>query len=502
MSTGYFNRPLQISIDGEGLDTDMMRCAASAFVRQTLNAPSLAEISFAEPPVNGVKALHFGAELALRLDNASLLFRGETTTIEHQRDGAGGHVVRLRAYDRLHRLRKKQQARAIPNVTVSDTAAQAARDLGVDIACRESGPTRTLAVQYETSDLEFLTEFAADSGLQLYLDGDVLRLFTLAGEDDPVELKVGRELASARSVATVETMRRSTSSHVWNVLRNTAIDREVSLARQDAEDMRSIDTSSFGDIGARVLYNRLATSAAEADALSQADLDQAAAAEIIIEGEAEGNPRLRPGRAIRILGIDDNVDGQFTLTEALHTFSEEAGYITGFSTKPPPRRLRNRTPVLTMGKVFDLSDPDNLSRIRVRLPLMGNLESDWMPVLSIGAGRDKGFAVMPEDGDSVLVALPDGNPAYGIVLGGLYGESNAPGASAASGKRPFIFRTANGQIFTLDSANALARIETSGGDVFELGPKGTKLHASRDLTIEAPGRTVTIRAKAVEFEEG
>ncbi len=132
---------------------------------------------------------------------------------------------------------------------------------------------------------------------------------------------------------------------------------------------------------------------------------------------------------------------------------------------------------------------------------MGDLQTDWMPVVAASAGKDKGFAVMPEDGDQVLIVFPNGDPAYGIVLGGLYGESRAPGLADA-GARPFVFRTANGQAFTLDSANALAAIETSGGDRLELGPKGTRLHATRDLLIEAPGRTVTIRAKAIEFEEG
>ena len=68
--------------------------------------------------------------------------------------------------------------------------------------------------------------------------------------------------------------------------------------------------------------------------------------------------------------------------------------------------------------------------------------------------------------------------------------------------RPFAFRTGNGQAITLDAAGGLARMETSGGDVFEIGPKGARLHAVADLVIEAPGRTLTIRAKSVEFEQG
>lgn len=501
MTSGFANRPLRISLDGAELDAAVLRCAASAFVRQMLDAPSLAEIAFAEPPADGLKALRFGAELALSVGSDAPLFKGEITTVEHQRDGAGGHVVRVRAYDRLHRLRKKQQARALAGMDVAGIAAQAASELGVGSAAAESGPARRLCVQYESSDLDFIVDLAREAGLHLYLDGDVLRLVTLAGEGEPVELKLGRELAAARSVLGVETMRRNVKAQAWNVLRTTVLGASVSLARQDAQDMRSLDMSSFADLGMRTLYNRLAADTSEIEGHAQADLDHAAAGEAVVEGSADGDPKLRPGRAVRIVGLADDVDGQFTLTETLHRFSESDGYVTEFSTAPPPRNPRSRAPLFTFGLVFDVADPDRLSRARARLPLMGDLQTDWMPVVAASAGKDKGFAVMPEDGDQVLIVFPNGDPAYGIVLGGLYGESRAPGLADA-GARPFVFRTANGQAFTLDSANALAAIETSGGDRLELGPKGTRLHATRDLLIEAPGRTVTIRAKAIEFEEG
>jgi hypothetical protein len=32
-----------------------------------------------------------------------------------------------------------------------------------------------------------------------------------------------------------------------------------------------------------------------------------------------------------------------------------------------------------------------------------------------------------------------------------------------------------------------------------MSPSGTKLHSTKDLTIEAPGKTITFGAKSVEF---
>jgi uncharacterized protein involved in type VI secretion and phage assembly len=123
-----------------------------------------------------------------------------------------------------------------------------------------------------------------------------------------------------------------------------------------------------------------------------------------------------------------------------------------------------------------------------------------MPVLVLGAGEGKGIAILPEPGDDVLVLLPEGDPARGIVLGGLYGERTPPGDRPATGARTFTLRTPAGQVLTLDGARSVARIETGAGDVFEMAPEGSKLSLTRDLTIETPGHTITFRAAHIDFE--
>jgi hypothetical protein len=90
------------------------------------------------------------------------------------------------------------------------------------------------------------------------------------------------------------------------------------------------------------------------------------------------------------------------------------------------------------------------------------------------------------------------------VLGGLYGERIAPGrpGARAAGARAFTVRTPGGQALTLDSVDAMARLQTRAGGLFEFSAGGSHLRASGDLLIEAPGRKLTIRAASVAFEEG
>jgi len=155
----------------------------------------------------------------------------------------------------------------------------------------------------------------------------------------------------------------------------------------------------------------------------------------------------------------------------------------------------------TLGIVIDTDDPEQRYRVKARFPALGDTHSDWMPVLSLGAGASKGFAVVPEPDDEVLVLFPDGDPARGIVLGGLYGGKSAPGERPAQGARDFVLLSPSGPRVTLNGVEALMRLESGGGDTFEMTPDGTLLRAKQDLTIEAPGRTIKIRAAHVEFEK-
>jgi phage baseplate assembly protein gpV len=224
---------------------------------------------------------------------------------------------------------------------------------------------------------------------------------------------------------------------------------------------------------------------------------------VVLDAVAEGDPRLRPGRVVTLEGFGEQVDGRLCITHASHVFDERRGYVVELQSDAPRRPKRRCGLAATLGRVTDAADPEGCSRVRAALPGYGDIETDWMPVVIAGAGVEKGVAVLPEPGDDVLILFPDGDPARGLVLGGLYGTRQSPGQpSSTSGARSFTLRTPGGQALVLDSASALARLETSAGDVFELTPNGARLSATRDLLIEAPGRRLTIRAQAVEFEQG
>ncbi|MGK5444169.1 phage baseplate assembly protein V, partial [Micromonospora sp. URMC 105] len=156
--------------------------------------------------------------------------------------------------------------------------------------------------------------------------------------------------------------------------------------------------------------------------------------------------------------------------------------------------------VVTLGTVTDVADPDRLGRVRLSLPAYGDLDAGWLAVLCPGAGAGKGIVALPDPDDTVLVALPGGEPVSGIVLGSLFGGVEPYDAGIADGRSGrWSVRTGSGQTIVVDDAARSLRLCTDTGSFLELTPELATLHAATDLVLSAPGKAMVVRARSVDF---
>jgi uncharacterized protein involved in type VI secretion and phage assembly len=140
--------------------------------------------------------------------------------------------------------------------------------------------------------------------------------------------------------------------------------------------------------------------------------------------------------------------------------------------------------------------------VRVSLPTYGEVETDWMGVLTPGAGEGKGLVALPNVADKVLVLFSHEDPGQGVVLGGLYGTQAPPDPGVEGGAvQRYTLRTASGQYVQMDDGRKLIRVQDSQGSYLELSPEKVLLHAAAGLEIEAPGQPVVIRGASVDFEK-
>jgi uncharacterized protein involved in type VI secretion and phage assembly len=134
--------------------------------------------------------------------------------------------------------------------------------------------------------------------------------------------------------------------------------------------------------------------------------------------------------------------------------------------------------------VTNTRDPDDLGRVKVKLPWMAeSVESDWSRVMTPMAGAGRGLYFLPEVDDEVLVAFEHGSPEILYVLGALWNGKDKPPESNADGKN-------NTRTIKSRSGHIIRLTDTVGEEQIEIIDKSAK----NSIVISTKDNTITITA--------
>ncbi|MET0772768.1 MAG: phage baseplate assembly protein V [Candidatus Limnocylindrales bacterium] len=513
---------VRLEVGGTTLPGPTAAALVALHVRQVLAEPSLCELVFAQPPgpLDAADTLTPGATLGVTIaGQATPLFEGDITAAEHVYEPDRGRTLRIRGYDRLHRLRQRQQVRVFEDTSAGHLAQVLGADAGLSVDAAIEGPTIARLVQDRRTDLGLLTMVTESAGLYPVVRGDTLHLVSLEGlAEEAPRLFLGRTLYEASFEANAGPALDTVTATGWDATTGVPVTAAASPARSGRTSPAVAPASALGT-DPRDLVDVAAPTTDRAQARAQAELDRSAAASVVFRGVAMGDPRLRPGTPVEVEGVDARFAGRYVVVEAEHTIDAERGYLCRLSSAPPEPRTEPAGPVhAVLGVVRDIDDPDGLGRVRVTIPTLRDVESSWMQVLTVGAGADKGLVALPEVDDRVLVLLLHGDPAQGVVLGGLYGPGGPYDTGIEGGRvRRTSLRTPGGHLVRLDDeagtlrlddasggsvelADHAIRLEDANGNHVELTRDRVRVHAATDLVLEAPGGSVTVRGSSVDFE--
>jgi uncharacterized protein involved in type VI secretion and phage assembly len=171
-------------------------------------------------------------------------------------------------------------------------------------------------------------------------------------------------------------------------------------------------------------------------------------------------------------------------------------------------------PAAFLGTVVSVQDPQNLSRVQVRIfTLDGVADQDspvWARVSVPFAGNNRGAFFIPDVGDEVLLTYLAGDPRFPIVLGGLWNGHDSPPETIGGDRvdRWTIKSKAGTRIAIVEQAGGSPLIEFStpggltgtmsdeaGGSIEFTNSMQTSVKIDTSgVTVDAPSGTVEITA--------
>jgi phage protein D/phage baseplate assembly protein gpV len=466
------------------------------------------------------------------------LITAEVTALEAEFDTTGSHAI-VRGYDHSHRLHRGRRTESYRDVTDADIVRTVAGRAGIAVGTIEpTSVTHQHVAQANLSDWDFLKARAREIGYEVAVVGGKLDFRKPADAEtapgtgglqssDRLQLILGSNLESFRPRLTSAEQVKEVQVRGWDPKRKEKLVGAAAATTTSATLSSSVQPSTPVDLAQKfggptfVAVDRAHTTQSEVDAAAKALSEQIACVFAEAEGTAKGDPRLKAGTPVSVSLAGDPFEGRYTLSATRHVFSPD-GYKTTFVVSGRQERSllglaslgatngavsASGPPIfgLVIAQVTSVKDPEKLGRVKLKFPwLSDTYESDWARVVQAGAGDHRGFLVLPEVDDEVLVGFEQGDIRWPYILGGLYNGVDKPkddpklldGSTGKVDRRWFMSR--RGHVLSFDDGPSGGGILIETGDgkqVLSLNAGSPRIHisSSGDIVIEGTGK-VTISA--------
>ena len=139
------------------------------------------------------------------------------------------------------------------------------------------------------------------------------------------------------------------------------------------------------------------------------------------------------------------------------------------------------------GQVTDNNDPDNLGRLRAKVPrVLGDEETGWaLPAFIYGGASEQGFYAVPDVGAGVWMEFEGGDLSYPIWSGTWFTTGAIP-ESATPGKK--VLKTKSGHKIVLDDDAGTLEITDSNGNTVSMDSDTIRIASGSavKIIVDAP----------------
>lgn len=550
-----YSSTLLVEIKGKPLSPDLGALLLEGYVDDSANVPDLFVLRYSDQNATFLEktSVRIGDPVTLSVQTSgpagpAPLLSGEVTALETELGDDGAYTV-VRGLDHSHRLFRGRRVEAYLQSTAADIARTVAGRAGLRAGTIDApGPVLEHVAQDGVNDWDFLRRLADEAGAVLNVSDGALHFTTAtdaasapSGEggarQDPLVVEKGVNLIVLRGTVTSADQVPDVEVRGWDVDGK----REIVAVAPARTRSAVLEGTGPTDLAGRFESPRYVAPATVFDQPAQCEAAAAALAAHLaggfaeLDGVARGNPRLRSGTAVSLVGVGKPFEGRYTLSASRHEFSE-TGYRTSFTVSHASERslygvasgasARHDRPAAFPGVlnavVTAVQDPEGRGRVKLKFPLLSDAyESGWVRTVQLGAGPARGTVVLPEVGDEVLVAFGQGSFQQPFVLGGLHNGQDLPdkpwgdhvGATdGAIERRAFVSRTGMLVEFVETPGEERLTLSTHGGaqkvSLVQKGAAGIEILSEGPVTVTAKDRVdvttstgdVTVKGKNVTVE--
>ncbi|PBC75957.1 uncharacterized protein involved in type VI secretion and phage assembly [Streptomyces sp. TLI_235] len=446
---------------------------------------------------------------------------GEITAVSVAPGASGRHELVLTGLDLTHRLARGPKSRTFTRMSDADIAARIAGEYGLDTDIDHTRETREYVLQAGETDYAFLRRLADRIGYDLWVADRTLHFKRRpAARQSAPALRWGENLLDF-------TVRFASAEHCDEVVVTAwdPVDKRTVTGRATEPDLGT-DAPAAAQMAdaARQAFGRVTRRAGQAPAAGQAEADayatalllRASGSEVVLRGEAVGNPLIAAGADIRLERVGDRLAGRYRVTDVEHDYGSGRVYTSRFTCGSKgageladllggSAAGGSSAPAagLIVGVVTGNDDPEKLGRVKVKFPtLSAEDESAWARPAAPGAGRQRGVQWLPEVDDEVLIGFEFGDRTRPFVIGGLWNRGEAPPEPDAAhdgqvDRRLLASRKDHRLVFTDDPTSG---IELSLGDAdcgLTLAKSESTLATEQKLTLSAQEIEIKATGKLV-----
>jgi phage protein D len=280
--------------------------------------------------------LRLGANIAVYSGDQNApqeIFRGVITGLEADFPAREPPELLVLAEDPLQSARMTRRTKTYRDMSIADLASEIASKLSLDPVISGLADQSSVWVQLNESDLAFLRRVLRRIDGDLQVVGNELHVSARKDvQRGELELELFSQLQSVKFVADLSDQVTELTVSGWDSIRGERISATSTGANLGPGEGRSgarILADTLGERSEHIGHILVSTDA-EARQLADSVFDQRARRFVCAHGRAEGNPALRVGTNVRLVGVSPRFENTYYVVAVCHSFDLVNGYQTQF----------------------------------------------------------------------------------------------------------------------------------------------------------------------------